>query len=244
MHAGGDERARRVGNRAADDVDHGAGRTASRSASRSCCANRGGSAASGRAPRGPGERFAGAVGDQRDRLAVFRRRARPTPVPPTRTRCARDRAVRRRPPRGGRHRRCVEDARETGGQRARRRCPRAARVRSRSRRSPTCATVAPGAARGGSVPPPENHTLFTLARPARSRSTLTGCSCSSIWISVCQRRHGAGVGSFGQQRAQRHGPRAASSGMRRASAARDGARTNQASGRGATNTRPSAAKCG
>ena len=57
---------------------------------------------------------------------------------------------------------------------------------------------------GGSVPPPENQTLFD-GRRARvvSRATLTGCSCSSIWISFCQRRHVRGVGPCGQQRAQR-----------------------------------------
>ena len=37
------------------------------------------------------------------------------------------------------------------------------------------------------MPPPENHTLFAGGRPSRSRRRFTGCSCRSIWISLCQR---------------------------------------------------------
>jgi hypothetical protein len=94
---------------------------------------------------------------------------------------------------------------------------------------------------GGNVPPNENHKLFTGGRPLVSRSALTGCSCSSIWISLCQRRHFGASGPAGS-RTRSGSPRLAAGGrvVRRGATA---ARAKIASGRAATNARPSSTKC-
>ena len=101
--------------------------------------------------------------------------------------------------------RCRSRARRRGSAR---RASRRARARRRGARAPVApgfrcarpsATAIPvsanvriggsGEGRGGNTPPAENHRLLTGGRPLFSRSTFTGCSCSSIWISLCQRRH-------------------------------------------------------
>ena len=185
--------------------------------------------------RVPDDGVARVFADERHLDAASPRRVRRGPGPPMRARVTSASSARSSTTTIGFRASPASSQRVAQVRRARRRNG-AARVRGeramRSRLPRMSRSPAPSRCRGASVPPSENQRLFTGARPVRSRSTLTGCSWSSISISDCQRRQSAASGPCGSS--ARNG--SMDRGARRTVESRVpvATRTKNRSGRGAT----------